>query len=134
MFADFSQHNGCCETNGIYQIINNKTKLIFDWLSLHINKDPYAFRYIVECSTDVEPPAYLNGSDTYDLSPIAEPFHKVNMGPFNCLDQGAWPTMEELGLDESQMKVTHWMQQKKTPRLHLIGFKQSIHTEVASVE
>ena len=37
-------------------------------------------------------------------------------------------------IDESQMKVTHWMQQKKTPRLHLIGFKQSIHTEVASVE
>ncbi|XP_072237874.1 NFX1-type zinc finger-containing protein 1 isoform X2 [Leuresthes tenuis] len=62
-------------------------------------------RYIVECSTDVEPPSYLNGSDTYDLSPIAEPLHKVNMGPFNCLDQGAWPTMEELGLDESQMKA-----------------------------
>ncbi|XP_041836553.1 NFX1-type zinc finger-containing protein 1 [Melanotaenia boesemani] len=62
-------------------------------------------RYIVECSTDVQPPAYLNISDLYDLSCIANPDNKTKLRPFQCLDPEAWPTMEELGLDESQMRA-----------------------------
>uniref|UniRef100_A0A4W6EBA4 Zinc finger NFX1-type containing 1 n=1 Tax=Lates calcarifer TaxID=8187 RepID=A0A4W6EBA4_LATCA len=62
-------------------------------------------RYIVECSTDVRPPAYLRGTDVYNLSSIAEPDCKDRMLPFHSLTEEAWPRMEELGLDESQMKA-----------------------------
>ncbi|XP_007548089.1 NFX1-type zinc finger-containing protein 1 isoform X1 [Poecilia formosa] len=62
-------------------------------------------RYIVECSTDVSPPAYLQRQGVYDLSHVAKPEHKKSIRPFNSLDVNAWPDMEELGLDESQMKA-----------------------------
>lgn len=66
---------------------------------------PNTSRYIVECSTDVRPPAYLRGTDVYNLSSIAEPDCKDRMLPFHSLTEEAWPRMEELGLDESQMKA-----------------------------
>ncbi|XP_072308696.1 NFX1-type zinc finger-containing protein 1-like [Eucyclogobius newberryi] len=59
-------------------------------------------RYLVDCSPDVEPPAYLQRADTYDLSSVAHPDFKSEVKPFHCLDAKAWPTMEKLGLDESQ--------------------------------
>ncbi|XP_047203702.1 NFX1-type zinc finger-containing protein 1 isoform X1 [Girardinichthys multiradiatus] len=62
-------------------------------------------RYIVECSTDVQPPAYLRRKDVYNLSPVAKPEHKNSIRPFSSLDTEAWPDMEELGLDESQLKA-----------------------------
>ncbi|XP_051269576.1 NFX1-type zinc finger-containing protein 1 [Dicentrarchus labrax] len=62
-------------------------------------------RYIVECSTDVHPPAYLRRRDTYDLSSIADPDYKDHIRPFHSRDEKAWPGMEELGLDESQMQA-----------------------------
>lgn len=62
-------------------------------------------RYIVECSTDVHPPAYLQRRDIYDLSSIADPNYKDSVRPFHSLEEEAWPRMEELGLDESQMRA-----------------------------
>ncbi|XP_044066857.1 NFX1-type zinc finger-containing protein 1-like isoform X2 [Siniperca chuatsi] len=62
-------------------------------------------RYIVECSTDVQPPAYLQRRDIYDLSSIADPDYKDSIRPFHSLEEEAWPRMEELGLDESQMRA-----------------------------
>ncbi|KAM6946973.1 NFX1-type zinc finger-containing protein 1 isoform 1-T1 [Lycodopsis pacificus] len=62
-------------------------------------------RYIVECSTDVEPPAYLRRRDDYDLSSVAHPDHKSKVKPFHSLVARAWPRKEELGLDESQMRA-----------------------------
>ncbi|XP_060899287.1 NFX1-type zinc finger-containing protein 1 isoform X2 [Labrus mixtus] len=62
-------------------------------------------RYIVECSSDVDPPAYLRRQDTYNLAAIALPKHKIQ--PFHSLNPKAWPKMEALGLDESQMKAVH---------------------------
>lgn len=59
----------------------------------------------MECSTDVQPPAYLQRNDTYDLSSVADPDYKASIKPFNSLQEEAWPRMEELGLDESQMKA-----------------------------
>ncbi|XP_034726304.1 NFX1-type zinc finger-containing protein 1 isoform X2 [Etheostoma cragini] len=62
-------------------------------------------RYIVECSTDVHPPAYLQRRDIYDLSSVAHPEHKDGIKPFHSLEARAWPSMEKLGLDESQMRA-----------------------------
>ena len=62
-------------------------------------------RYIVECNADVQPPAYLQRNDTYDLSSVANPECKDSVRPFHSLEAEAWPRMEELGLDESQMKA-----------------------------
>ncbi|XP_068568539.1 NFX1-type zinc finger-containing protein 1 [Cebidichthys violaceus] len=62
-------------------------------------------RYIVECSTDVEPPAYLRRRDDYDLSSVAHSDHKHNVQPFHSLVAQAWPMKEKLGLDESQMRA-----------------------------
>ncbi|XP_044203715.1 NFX1-type zinc finger-containing protein 1 [Thunnus albacares] len=62
-------------------------------------------RYIVECNADVQPPAYLQRNDTYDLSSVANPECKDSVRPFHSLQAEAWPRMEELGLDESQMKA-----------------------------
>uniref|UniRef100_A0A3B4AX81 RZ-type domain-containing protein n=1 Tax=Periophthalmus magnuspinnatus TaxID=409849 RepID=A0A3B4AX81_9GOBI len=62
-------------------------------------------RYLVDCSPDVERPAYLYRGDTYDLSAVAHPDFKTKVRPFHCLDTEAWPTMEQLGLDESQFKA-----------------------------
>lgn len=59
----------------------------------------------MECNKDVKPPAYLRGTGVYDFSSIAEPGSKHKMRPFPALDERAWPRMEELGLDESQMKA-----------------------------
>lgn len=69
-----------------------------------VNSLPFQ-RYIVECSTNVQPPAYLRRQDKYDLSSIAEPKYQKSTVPFRCLEAGAWPKMEVLGLDESQMKA-----------------------------
>ncbi|XP_063766744.1 NFX1-type zinc finger-containing protein 1 isoform X2 [Eleginops maclovinus] len=62
-------------------------------------------RYIVECNKDVLPPAYLRRGDVYDLSPVALPKQKGSVKPFDCLNLQAWPQMEKLGLDDSQMKA-----------------------------
>ncbi|TNM88642.1 hypothetical protein fugu_004896 [Takifugu bimaculatus] len=62
-------------------------------------------RYIVECNGDVQPPAYLEGGDLYDLSCIADPQHKQTLPRFHSLNKGAWPRKERLGLDESQMEA-----------------------------
>uniref|UniRef100_A0A3Q3JND9 RZ-type domain-containing protein n=1 Tax=Monopterus albus TaxID=43700 RepID=A0A3Q3JND9_MONAL len=62
-------------------------------------------RYIVECSTDVLPPAYLQRKDIYDLSSVANPDCKDSILPFHSMEAGTWPSMEKLGLDESQMKA-----------------------------
>lgn len=59
----------------------------------------------MECNTDVHPPAYLQRRDTYDLSSVADPDYKDSIQPFHSLREEAWPRMEELGLDESQMKA-----------------------------
>ncbi|XP_069390104.1 NFX1-type zinc finger-containing protein 1 isoform X2 [Paralichthys olivaceus] len=64
-------------------------------------------RYIVECSTDVQPPAYLKRQDKYDLSSVAMPKYEKSMKPFHSLKAEAWPRMEELGLDESQLSAIH---------------------------
>lgn len=65
------------------------------------------YRYLVDCNPDVRSPVYLQRSDTYDLSSVAHPDFKKKVKPFHCLDTKAWPTMEELGLDESQFKAFH---------------------------
>ncbi|XP_047439999.1 NFX1-type zinc finger-containing protein 1 isoform X2 [Mugil cephalus] len=62
-------------------------------------------RYIVECNTNVQPPAYLQEMDDYDLSSVADPDYKNRIPPFHSLNEEAWPRMEKLGLDESQMKA-----------------------------
>lgn len=59
----------------------------------------------MECNTDVQPPAYLQRRDTYDLQCIADPACKKRLLPFHSLDEEAWPKMEALGLDESQIKA-----------------------------
>ncbi|XP_072540909.1 NFX1-type zinc finger-containing protein 1 [Salminus brasiliensis] len=63
-------------------------------------------RYIVQCDPDVHPPAYLEQyRRTYDLSCVAAEGHKASMKRFNPLDADAWPTEEQLGLDESQLRA-----------------------------
>ncbi|KAJ8259276.1 hypothetical protein COCON_G00182880 [Conger conger] len=62
-------------------------------------------RYIVECKTDVAPPAYLIVEDIYDLAPIATPEFKGELRHFSVRDPLAWPPKEYLGLDESQMRA-----------------------------
>ncbi|KAG9353375.1 hypothetical protein JZ751_017954 [Albula glossodonta] len=62
-------------------------------------------RYIVECKTDVEPPAYLIMGGKYNLAPIAAPGYEKELEPFSPRDHTAWPPMEHLGLDESQMRA-----------------------------
>uniref|UniRef100_A0AAY5KHR1 RZ-type domain-containing protein n=1 Tax=Esox lucius TaxID=8010 RepID=A0AAY5KHR1_ESOLU len=62
-------------------------------------------RYIVECSADVHPPAYLHRADSYNLSAIARPKFMKSIHPFRALDPAAWPPREQLGLDESQMRA-----------------------------
>lgn len=64
------------------------------------------FRYIVECNTDVHPPAYLLPFEkTYDLACIAAEGHKDSLKPFNPLTPTAWPAEEQLGLDDSQLQA-----------------------------
>ncbi|RXN03672.1 NFX1-type zinc finger-containing 1-like protein [Labeo rohita] len=62
-------------------------------------------RYIVQCNTNVDPPAYLRVEGrSYDLSSImAEGQEKIP--PFNPLTPHAWPDEEKMGLDESQLKA-----------------------------
>ncbi|XP_061687607.1 NFX1-type zinc finger-containing protein 1 [Syngnathoides biaculeatus] len=62
-------------------------------------------RYIVECSKDVLPPAYLQRSDVYNLSSIAAPNYKGHIRPFHSLNKNAWPDKKLLSLDESQMSA-----------------------------
>lgn len=71
-----------------------------------INENDVPFqRYIVECNTDVDPPAYLRVEGrSYDLSSImAEGQEKIL--PFNPLTPHAWPDEEKMGLDESQLQA-----------------------------
>ncbi|XP_041672918.1 NFX1-type zinc finger-containing protein 1 isoform X2 [Cheilinus undulatus] len=62
-------------------------------------------RYIVECSQEIAPPAYLREEDTYDLAAVADPEQKSVIRPFHSLNPQAWPKMEDLRLDESQMRA-----------------------------
>lgn len=66
---------------------------------------PIHARYIVECNKEVQPPAYLEGGDIYNLSCVADPQHKQTLPPFHSLNIRAWPRKERLGLDESQMEA-----------------------------
>uniref|UniRef100_A0A672NNV5 Zinc finger NFX1-type containing 1 n=1 Tax=Sinocyclocheilus grahami TaxID=75366 RepID=A0A672NNV5_SINGR len=62
-------------------------------------------RYIVECNTDVDPPAYLRVEGrSYDLSSIMAEGQK-KIPPFNPLTPHAWPDEEKMGLDESQLEA-----------------------------
>lgn len=69
------------------------------------NVNMCCFRYIVECRTDVDPPAYLRVQGrSYNLSCIvAEGKEKIS--PFNPLTPHAWPDEETMGLDESQLQA-----------------------------
>ncbi|KAM4740439.1 NFX1-type zinc finger-containing protein 1 isoform 2-T2 [Anableps anableps] len=80
-------------------------RYVLEGLKEQIEDDLPFQRYIVECSTDVQPPAYLRRRHVYDLSHVASPEHKNSIRPFNSLEPEAWPDMEELGLDESQMEA-----------------------------
>ncbi|XP_061745463.1 NFX1-type zinc finger-containing protein 1 isoform X2 [Nerophis ophidion] len=60
-------------------------------------------RYIVECNTDVHPPAYLQENDLYNLRSIT--LHKLRVPPFHILREEAWPVQKVLGLDESQKQA-----------------------------
>ncbi|XP_068170628.1 NFX1-type zinc finger-containing protein 1 isoform X2 [Antennarius striatus] len=69
-----------------------------------LNEDNLPFqRYIVKCKTDVEPPAYLQIQDIYDLRSIAPLQYQQDLLPFHSLKETAWPKKEKLGLDKSQM-------------------------------
>lgn len=60
----------------------------------------------MNCSQDVEPPAYLRRLDIYDLAAVAHPKYAQKLKvPFRSLNPRAWPEKEELGLDESQMRA-----------------------------
>ena len=64
------------------------------------------FRYIVECSPDVQPPRYLRENETmYNLEQVADPKNRQKIKPFHCLSPADWPAKETLDLDESQMKA-----------------------------
>lgn len=82
--------------------MKNKT----DWL-LMCNLFHNLPRYIVQCSKDVQPSAYLQINDVYNLQCIANPERKkkTTLKPFHCLREANWPKKEELGLDDSQMKA-----------------------------
>ncbi|XP_041944382.1 NFX1-type zinc finger-containing protein 1 [Alosa sapidissima] len=63
-------------------------------------------RYIVECNPDIHPPAYLRTEPRqYNLSSIAAEGFKDSVQPFNPLTADAWPSEEQLGLDESQIRA-----------------------------
>ncbi|XP_048877737.1 NFX1-type zinc finger-containing protein 1 [Brienomyrus brachyistius] len=62
-------------------------------------------RYIVECKSEIQPPAYLTMEKTLDLGCIAVQGFQKNLKPFRALEPSAWPDMEQLGLDESQMNA-----------------------------
>uniref|UniRef100_A0A8C9W6D5 Zinc finger NFX1-type containing 1 n=1 Tax=Scleropages formosus TaxID=113540 RepID=A0A8C9W6D5_SCLFO len=62
-------------------------------------------RYIVECNKEIRSPAYLTMGEEFVLKAIAAKGFEKSMKPFSVLDQGAWPSMEQLGLDESQMRA-----------------------------
>ncbi|XP_017560739.2 NFX1-type zinc finger-containing protein 1 isoform X2 [Pygocentrus nattereri] len=81
-------------------------RYVLEGLQEQVEEDLPFQRYIVECNQDVLAPAYLTQlRTTYDLSCIAVEDHKDNMKPFNPLIPNAWPTEEDLGLDESQLKA-----------------------------
>lgn len=67
--------------------------------------DAFDHRYIVECKSEIRPPAYLTMEKTLDLGCIAAQGFQKNLKPFRSLEPSAWPDMEQLGLDESQMKA-----------------------------
>lgn len=73
----------------------------------------------MECDKDVQPPAYLRRNDLYNLTCIANSESKTekSLPPFHCLREAKWPTMQELGLDDSQMKA---MQLALTKELAII--------------
>lgn len=75
------------------------------YILLSISPIHNSSRYIVECSTDVQPAAYLQRLHAYDLSGVAAPDHRGSIMPFYSLREEDWPTMEEMGLDESQMRA-----------------------------
>ncbi|NXG51676.1 ZNFX1 protein, partial [Psilopogon haemacephalus] len=69
-------------------------------------------KYIVECDVQLKPPAYLTAGTTYDLAPLVklsadEKMHLDSWGRRNCciLNPSQWPSMETLGLDESQFQA-----------------------------
>lgn len=44
-------------------------------------------------------------ASTYDLACIAAEGYNDSMKPFNPLNPAAWPTEEQLGLDDSQLEA-----------------------------
>ena len=70
-----------------------------------VNPQCVDFRYIVECSPDVQPPRYLRENDMYNLEQVADPKKNQKFEPFHCLRPADWPAKETLDLDESQMEA-----------------------------
>ncbi|NXL91409.1 ZNFX1 protein, partial [Alectura lathami] len=70
-------------------------------------------KYIVECDAQVKEPAYLTVDTTYNFAPLMEgPLSDEEVYPdglrrqsVRVLDPNQWPSMETLGLDESQMQA-----------------------------
>ncbi|XP_067904238.1 NFX1-type zinc finger-containing protein 1 [Heterodontus francisci] len=75
-------------------------------------------KYIVECDTEIQAPRYLNFNDSYDLEALMngksqdseENTEQIfeylqRKTKITVLDPTSWPSMEELNLDESQMKA-----------------------------
>uniref|UniRef100_A0A8B9I5F3 Zinc finger NFX1-type containing 1 n=1 Tax=Anser brachyrhynchus TaxID=132585 RepID=A0A8B9I5F3_9AVES len=70
-------------------------------------------KYIVECDAQVKEPTYLTVDTTYNFAPLTEdPLADEERAPdglrrqsFHVLDPNRWPSMETLGLDESQMEA-----------------------------
>lgn len=70
-------------------------------------------KYIVECDAQVKEPKYLTVDTTYNFAPLTEdPVADEERAPdglrrqsVRVLDHNQWPSMETLGLDESQMEA-----------------------------
>lgn len=70
-------------------------------------------KYIVECDAQVKEPSYLTVDTTYNFAPLTEdPLADEERAPDGLrrqsvpvLDHNQWPSMETLGLDESQMEA-----------------------------
>ncbi|XP_065610473.1 NFX1-type zinc finger-containing protein 1 [Cyrtonyx montezumae] len=68
-------------------------------------------KYIVECDVQVKEPAYLTVDTKYNFAPLMEDtlsdeyLDGLRRQNIQVLDPSQWPSMETLGLDESQMQA-----------------------------
>uniref|UniRef100_A0A8C4QBK2 NFX1-type zinc finger-containing protein 1 n=1 Tax=Eptatretus burgeri TaxID=7764 RepID=A0A8C4QBK2_EPTBU len=62
--------------------------------------------YIVDCSTDIQPPLYLAECQEIDFSPLLENIRSPpSKRVVKTLDSSTWPSEKNLCLDSSQMKA-----------------------------